>query len=183
MEKKNINAYIKSPPMYMSNMNDCGCTVEEVKIAWLSLFPKKALEKSLTHKIYQKGAFAVCGYNSKLLKIYGVYDSVSDAEEAINLACTDKIVGHIYKKIIDFIIIDLKLGPITIPIPTRPTGTTVKYHESDPHSEFWNHEHFDLETSRQAVINRLLPDNQELKNINNKKYTDITTEMKIKTLS
>lgn len=179
----NINAHIKSPPMHLSNINDCRATVDEVKAAWLSLFPRKALEKSLTHKVYQKGAYAACAYSKNLLKIYGIYETVNDAEEAINIASMDQKVGYIFKKILDFIIIDLKVGPITIPIPTRPPGTTVKYHESDPHNEFWNHEHFDLETDQREIIQRLLPNAMEPQNKYTDKYINTNTEMKVKALS
>lgn len=150
-----INAFIKCPPMKMNNFHDCRTNVEEIRRVWLSSFPKKALDKSYTHKIYQRGNYAVCGFTKEMFKIFGVYETTQDAQDAIEIASNDEVLGSLYKKIIDFMIIDLRAGPIVFPFPEHVPGLSTSYYDSDPYKEFWNHHHFDLKTECDTIQQRM----------------------------
>lgn len=180
----NINDFIKRPPMHLSNIEDCKSSLEDIRNVWLSSFPKKALEKSYTHRLHQRGTFAVCGHNDKMFKIFGVYETAKDAKSAIDIACSDVNIGDAYKRILDFMILDLRVGPITFPFPVDPIGVETVHHNTDPHKEFWNHQYFDLKTECDIVSKRMLREanikSKEKEEIEKKiKFNNIETEMKV----
>lgn len=154
----NLDDYIKSPPASMNNMEDCKCTVEEVRKVWISNFPTKALDASFTHRSHQRGTFAVCAHTTKMFKIFGVYETLKDATEAIRIACEDPELGSLYKKIMDFYVLNLRLGPITFPFPQEMTGMNIERHKNDPNAKIWEHHHFDINTSSETIKKRIMQD-------------------------